>query len=133
MAGRKFNLVLLLSFSLIAFALAAIGIYGLISFSVSQRTTEIGVRLALGAGREQVIRLIVGQAMRLCLAGIVLGLGGAALLTRFMQHMLYNVTPTDPAVFLQTSVAMVVVAMLAAYLPARRAASSDPLTALRQE
>ncbi len=133
LAGRKFNLVLLLSFSLIAFALAAIGIYGLISFSVSQRTTEIGVRIALGARREQVIRLIVGQAMRLSLVGVILGIVGAGLLTRFMQHMLYDVTPTDPAVFLQISAAMVVVAMLAAYLPARRAASSDPVTALRQE
>lgn len=133
LAGRKFNLVLLLSFSLIAFALAAIGIYGLISFSVSQRTTEIGVRVALGARREQVIRLIVGQAMRLSLYGVILGIGGAVLLTRFIQHMLYDVTPTDPAVFLQTAALMVVVATLAAYIPARRAASSDPLTALREE
>jgi putative ABC transport system permease protein len=130
---RRFHLVVLASFSLVALILATIGIYGLIAFSTSQRTGEIGVRVALGARPTDVVGLIVRQALRLALPGITLGVAGALLLTRFMERMLYGVTPTDFATFAQITVLMLIVTAVASFLPARRAAAADPVAALREE
>lgn len=129
---RRFNLLLIAAFSLAALVLAAVGIYGLISFSTSLRTREIGVRLALGARRGDVVSMIVRQGLQLSLPGLLLGLVGALALTRFLGHMLYGVEPTDPLVFAQVAVLMLVVAVLAAYVPARRAAALDPVSTLRE-
>ncbi len=125
--------MLIAAFSLTALILAAIGIYGLISFTTSARTREIGVRLALGATRSNVVRMIVLQGLRLAIPGIMIGIVAALGLTRFIEHMLYGVRPTDPAVFLQLTILMLGIAALAAYLPARRAATADPVDTLREE
>jgi putative ABC transport system permease protein len=130
---RRFHLVVLAAFSLVALVLATIGIYGLIAFSTRQRTGEIGVRLALGARPADVVGLIVGQALRLALPGVTLGVGGALLLTRFMERMLYGVTPTDFVTFAQITGLMIIVCAAAAFQPARRAAAADPVATLREE
>jgi predicted permease len=120
-------------FGFVALALASVGVYGVLSYSVSQRTQEIGVRVALGAARSDVLRLIVGQGLRLAGVGIVVGLAGAFGVTPVIRTMLYNVTPTDPLSFSAVAVFLIVVAMLASYLPARRALKVDPIVALRGE
>jgi putative ABC transport system permease protein len=120
-------------FGAIAVLLASIGVYGVISYAVSQRTQEIGVRVAIGAGRRDVLRLIVGHGLRLAAAGIVAGIAGAAAVTQLMKSLLYNVAPTDPLSFTAVALFLVGIAFLASYLPARRAAAVDPLTALRAE
>ncbi|MEX2282648.1 MAG: ABC transporter permease [Gemmatimonadota bacterium] len=130
---RRFNLVLLGSFSAIALILATIGIYGLISFATQQRTNEIGVRMALGARGSEIIGMIVNQGVRLALPGIALGVLGAVLLTRFIQNMLYGVTPTDVLTYTQLAVLMLVIAAVAAFLPARRAVRGSPLRAIMKE
>jgi putative ABC transport system permease protein len=130
---RRFNLTLLAAFSAIALILASIGIYGLISFATQQRTNEIGVRMALGAERGEIVRMIVGQGLKLTLPGVILGIIGAFALTRFLQTMLYGVQPTDPFTFAQIAVLMVVVAAAAAYIPARRAVKASPLKAILTE
>jgi putative ABC transport system permease protein len=117
----------------IALALAAIGVYGVLSYAVSQRTQEIGVRMALGASRQNVFKLIVTHGARLAAAGILLGVIGAAGVTRVVTSLLYNVSATDPISFLATAAFLAVVAILASYLPARRATSVDPMIALRAE
>jgi putative ABC transport system permease protein len=129
---RRFNLVLLGVFSLSALILAAVGIYGLVSFATRQRVQEIGVRLALGARPLDVVGMIVRQGMLLVVPGVLLGLVGALLLTRFLEHMLYGVTPTDPGTFLPVAALMMVVSLIAAFLPARRAAALDPVETLRE-
>lgn len=129
---RRFNLVLLGVFSLSALILAAVGIYGLISFATRQRVQEIGVRLALGARPLDVVGMIVRQGMLLVAPGVVLGLVGALLLTRFLEHMLYGVTPTDLGTFVPVAALMAVVSLLAAFVPARRAAALDPVETLRE-
>jgi putative ABC transport system permease protein len=121
------------TFGLVALLLAAIGVYGVLSYSVTQQTQEIGVRVALGADRGAVIRMVVGRGVRLALAGIGLGLLGAFGVTRVVQSLLYNVTPTDPLSFIAVGAFLVGVAILASYVPARRATRVDPLTALRTE
>jgi ABC-type antimicrobial peptide transport system permease subunit len=118
---------------LIALFLSAIGLYGLLAFTVSQRTREIGIRMALGAQQTDVLLLVVGQGLKLAIFGIAFGLLGAAFLTRVLASFLYGVTPTDPITFIGVSLILVVVALLACYLPARRAAKVDPLIALRCE
>jgi putative ABC transport system permease protein len=133
LAQRRFNLVILTAFSMAALLLATIGIYGLISFSTSQRTHEIGVRMALGARSADVVRMIVAEGIRLGIPGVLLGIAGALLLSRFMERMLYGVTPTDPWTFLEFGVLSVLISALAAYVPARRAARGDPVIALRQD
>jgi putative ABC transport system permease protein len=117
----------------VALVLATIGVYGVLSYSVSQRTQEIGVRVALGAGRGRIMRLVIGQGMRLALIGVVLGLVGAFFATQYVRTILFNVTPTDPVIFSGVSVFLILIAVLASYVPARRATAVDPLVALRGE
>jgi putative ABC transport system permease protein len=120
-------------FAAIAVVLAAIGIYGVIAFAVTQRTQEIGIRLALGAKPSDVLRMIIKQGMSLAVFGVVVGLSGAWGLTRFMQKMLFGVAPTDLLTFSIVTVGLLAVALFACYIPARRATKVDPLVALRYE
>ncbi len=121
------------TFGAVALLLASIGVYGVLSYSVSQRRQEIGVRVALGAERSDVLRLIVGHGLRLATIGVVFGLGGAFATTRVIRTELYNVTPTDPASFVGVAAFLTLVALLASYIPARRAMAVDPIVALRND
>jgi putative ABC transport system permease protein len=121
------------AFGAVAMLLAVTGVYGLLAYAVSQRTQEIGVRVALGAGRRDVVRLIVGQGLGLAAVGIVLGLIGSFGVTRVIGSLLYNITPTDPATFAGAAIFIVIVALFASYVPTRRAIGVDPLIALRSE
>jgi putative ABC transport system permease protein len=120
-------------FSLFALALACPGLYGVLSFSVVQRTREIGVHIALGAQRKEVLALVVGQGLKLAVLGVGLGLVAALAVTRFVASLLYGVTATDPATFIGVSLLLLLVAGLASWLPARRATKLDPMTVLRHE
>ncbi len=130
---RRFALTILILFAVLALVLAVSGIYGVISYSVTQRTQEIGIRMALGAQGGDVLRLVLGQFMRLTLVGIVLGLVAAYLLTRLMSSLLFGVTPTDITTFVLVPVCLSLVALVACLIPARRATRVDPLVALRYE
>ena len=132
-ARQNFNMVLLSIFGAIALLLAAIGIYGLMSYSVEQSTHDIGVRLALGAARRDIMSLVVGRGMRLAGLGLAVGVAGAYAAARLLSRMLYGVRPGDPLTFAAVVVALGTVALLACYLPARRATNVDPIVALRQE
>jgi len=132
-APRRFNMLLLGIFAAIALALATVGIYGVMAFSVTQRTHEIGIRMALGAERREVLGLVVRQGLRLTVVGVVLGVAGALALTRFLTGFLYGVRATDPATFVVVSLALVTISILASYIPARRATKVDPMVALRYE
>jgi putative ABC transport system permease protein len=110
-----------------------VGIYGVISYSVAQRTREIGIRMALGARRQEVLLLIIGQSARLALLGVAIGLAGGLLLTRLMASLLYGVGSSDPATYLGVAILLLVVALAASFLPARRAMRMDPAIALRHE
>jgi putative ABC transport system permease protein len=133
MANRRFALDLLGVFAAVALLLAAIGIYGVMSYSFSQRTHEVGIRVALGAQRLDILRLAFGEGMRIVAIGLASGLLGAAIMTRFFRSMLFNVAPADPGTFLSVSVLLAGVALFACYIPARRATRVDPLAALREE
>ncbi|HSE98987.1 MAG TPA: FtsX-like permease family protein, partial [Blastocatellia bacterium] len=132
-AVRRFYMLLLAGFAGLALALATIGIYGVMSYTVAQSTREIGIRMALGAQVADVLKLIVGQAMALAFIGICAGAAGALALTRLMASLLYEVTPTDLATFVSVSALLIAVAALACYIPARRATRVDPMIALRYE
>jgi putative ABC transport system permease protein len=129
-ARQRFSMLLLLIFASVALVLAAVGIYGVISYGVSQRTAELGIRIAMGAEPGDVLRLVLLQGARLTLAGVGLGLAGAALLSRVMASQLYGVSATDPMTFAAVAVVLTVVALTAAYIPARRTARMDPVLAL---
>jgi predicted permease len=133
MAERRFALEILAIFAGVALLLAAIGIYGVMSYTFSRRIHEIGIRVALGAQRIDILRMALGEGMRLVVLGLVAGLIGAAALTRFLRSLLFNVTSTDPLVFASIAALLAAVALLACYIPARRATRVDPLVALREE
>jgi len=132
-ARARFSASLLTVFSFVALVMAAVGIYGVMSFVASQRTHEIGIRMALGAQARDVLKLIMGNGMLLAVIGVALGLGGAFAVTRVMAGLLFGVTATDAVTFVSVSVGVICIALLACYLPARRATKVDPLTALRYE
>jgi putative ABC transport system permease protein len=132
-ASPRFYLLLLGSFASVALALAAVGIYGVMSYSVAQRQNEIGIRMALGARPANVLRLVMGEAMGVAAAGAAAGLAAALALTRLMSGLLYGVAATDPATFAGVGAVLIAVALAATYIPARRAVGVDPLRALRSE
>jgi ABC-type antimicrobial peptide transport system permease subunit len=130
---RRFSLLLLAGFALLALVLASIGLYGVMSYTVTQRARELGVRVALGASTRDVIGLVLGQGVRLVLLGVGIGLVAAFSITRVMRTMLFDVSATDPLTFVAIPLLLVAVALLASYLPARRATVVDPVVALRTE
>jgi len=132
-AQRRFGMFLLATFAILALVLAAIGNYGVVSYSVAQRTQEIGVRMALGAQTQDVLKLILRNGLTLAILGVGIGLAGALFLTRLMAKLLFEVRPTDGLTFAAVSVGLLAVAFLASYIPARRATKVDPLVALRYE
>jgi putative ABC transport system permease protein len=132
-AQRRLTMLLLTIFAAAALLLAAVGIYGVIAYSVTQRTQEIGIRLALGAPRRKVLAMVVRQAAALAVTGVIIGAAGAAALTRFMTDLLFQIEPFDPVTFAAVAAALTAVALLAAFVPGRRAAAVDPVVALRAE
>jgi len=132
-ARQRFSTLLLGVFASLALLLAAVGIYGVMSYSVAQRTHEIGIRIALGAQRSDVLKMTVGEGLRLVSTGLVIGLAGALILTRLMSSLLFGVSANDPTTFITISVILVSVAVLASYVPALRATRVDPMFALRYQ
>jgi putative ABC transport system permease protein len=130
---QRFSAVLLAGFSISSLVLAAVGIYGVLAYSVEQRTREIGVRMALGAEPGRIVALVVGTGARLVIGGAIVGIAGALALTGLLKSLLFGIGPRDPGTFLAAPCIFVAVALLAAYLPARRAARLDPMDALRAE
>jgi putative ABC transport system permease protein len=133
LAQRRFSMEMITAFAATALLLAAIGIYGVISYMVTERTQEIGIRLALGAQRQNILSMVLGQGLRLAISGAAAGLVGAVIVARLMVSLLYGVNPTDPFTFVSVALLFIAVALLACYLPARRAIRVDPMTALRYE
>ena len=132
--GRaRFQTMLLGLFAGIALLLTAVGLYGVMSFTVLQRTHEIGIRVALGAGRSDVLQMVLSNSLALTGVGLAIGMIGASVLTRLLQNLLYEVKPTDPVTLVAVSVILIAVSALASYIPARRAARVDPMVALRYE
>ncbi|MGH9794095.1 MAG: FtsX-like permease family protein, partial [Candidatus Acidiferrales bacterium] len=132
-AQRRFSMLLLALFAGIALFLAAVGLYGVLSYTVSQRTQEIGLRVALGAQRGDLMRMVVGHGLRLTLIGVLVGMGGALALARYVATQLFDVTPFDPVSYASTALVLLAIASLACYIPARRALRVDPIIALRHE
>jgi ABC-type antimicrobial peptide transport system permease subunit len=133
LARRRFSMLLLTLFACVALGLAAIGVYGVIAYLVSQGTREVGIRMALGATPKEILMLVVRQGMTVAFVGVVAGLVGALLATRFMTSLLFGVSATDPMTFLGIAVVLCLTALLASYVPARRAARIDPMVSLRSE
>ena len=133
MTSQRFATLLLSVFAALGVALAAVGVYGVVSYSVAQRTRELGLRMALGAQRRSVLGIVVGNGLRLAVVGVAAGVLGALGVTRFLAGLLYGVTPADPATFAAVSLILTLVVLVASYLPARRAANIDPMIALRHE
>jgi putative ABC transport system permease protein len=132
-ASSKFNMILMTVFAAVALIMASIGLYGVISYSVSQRTHEIGIRMALGASRPSVLRLVVSNGMALALVGVGFGVVASLGLTRLISSLLYGVSPTDPVTFLTIALIISGVSLAATVVPAHRATRVDPIVALRYE
>jgi ABC-type antimicrobial peptide transport system permease subunit len=132
-AQPRFYMLLLAAFAVIALLLAALGIYGVISYTVSQRTRELGIRIALGATREKVVRQVIGQGVWLTVTGVVLGVVAAGLLTSVIASLMFGVGKLDPFTFVAVPLVLTGVAVLACYLPARKASDVDPVIAMRAE
>jgi len=132
-AQPRLYLVLVGCFAATAMLLSAIGLYGVLAYAVGQRTREIGIRLALGAARGEVVRMVIGQAGRLALSGVALGLVVAAVASRVLRSQLFEVAPTDPTTYVLVALSLLTVALIASWIPARRAAGGNPVTALRQD
>lgn len=133
LSPQRFTMLLLAAFAGLALLLATVGIYSVISYSVSRRTHEIGIRVSLGASRADVLRLVLRQGMMLAALGLVIGIIGALALSRLMSAVVYGITASDPLTFLAVSLLLACVALLACYIPARRAMRVDPAVALRHE
>src|SRR5262249_54104044 len=132
-ATRRFAMYILAAFAALALVLSCVGIYGVVSYIVAQRTTEIGIRMALGAGAADIMRLIVRQGARLVVLGIALGLAGAVAVSPYMSALVYDVPAIDPPTFAAVACAITVIALAAMVLPARRAMRMDPMQALRTD
>jgi putative ABC transport system permease protein len=133
LSQRRFSMEMVGLFALTALLLASLGIYGVISYMVTERTREIGIRLALGAQRQNIIQMVMRHGLRLAIAGAVVGLVGAAVVSQLMAGVLYGIKSTDPLTFVSVALLLIAVALLACYLPARRAVRVDPMIALRHE
>jgi putative ABC transport system permease protein len=133
LSSRRFNMVLLALFAGLALTLAAVGIYGIVAYSVTERTHEIGVRVALGAQRRDVIAMVIGQGMAMTVTGTAVGIAASAALARVMSSLLFGVSAVDPATFVAIPLLLIAVALAACYVPARRATRVDPLQTLRSE
>ena len=132
-APMRFNLILIAIFGVIALTLASVGLYSVMAYSVTQRSHELGIRIAVGASPRDILRLVLGQGIRLTLIGAAFGLLASLLVTRALASLLFGVSATDPVTFIAVPVVLALVAMLACYLPARRAMRVDPIIALRYE
>ena len=133
LADRRFLLLLVGVFAATALVLAAVGIYGVVAFSVTRRTQEIGIRMSLGAQRGNILSLVLGEGARMAAFGVVIGIGASLAVTRLMSSLLFGVSATDPLTFAGVAILLSGVALLASYIPARRAMHVDPLVALRYE
>jgi ABC-type antimicrobial peptide transport system permease subunit len=133
LSARRFALEILGIFATVAFLFACFGIYGVVDYTLSQRTGEIGLRMALGAQRSDILRIVLGEGALIVVAGVGAGLFGAVMLTRFLQTMLFEIKPTDPVTFVALTILLAGVALMASFIPARRASRMDPLVALRHE
>ena len=132
-AQRRFSMLLIVLFAVVALFLAAVGLYGVVAYTVSQRTREIGLRMAIGAAPSHVLTMVVGGGMKLALIGVVIGVAGALALARLVQTMLFEVAPSDPVSYVITAALLLAIAAVASYVPARRAMRVDPMVALQAE